>query len=129
MSSQTFGGPGVESYTTSIINSSNSTYYAERKQIIVDLDKEFIRNPDMNLIIAVRDNNGTITPQDLTRFETRRLSNQRNTLTIGSDDPINLSSLPTNPTSSYNNPWIFLEVQVNQELNIPNQPLLMMLEL
>ena len=65
----------------------------------------------MNLIIAVRDNNGTITSQALTKFETDRLENinQRRTLTVGSDDPINLSSLPTNPTSSYNNPWIFLE--------------------
>ena len=43
MSSQTFG---------------NGTFYGlieDYNQIVVDLDKEFIRNPNMNLVIAVRD--------------------------------------------------------------------------
>ena len=98
-SSQTFGGQATTSES-----------HGERKQIIVDLDNEFIRNPNKNLVIAVRDIKANSNSPSTT-FETRRHNNQNHqkTLTLGSNDPINLTSLPTNPTSSYNNPWIFLE--------------------
>ena len=64
----------------------------------------------MNLVIAVREVKAN-SDSNSTLFEMRRHNNPNHikTLTVGSNDPINLTSLPTNPTSSYNNPWIFLE--------------------
>ena len=43
----------------------------EHKQLIVELDKEFIRDPNKNLVIAVRDKR-TVDSPSTKRFELRR---------------------------------------------------------
>ena len=56
---------------SSQIFGNGSIYTTGRKQIVVDLDKEFIRNPNKNLVIAVRDIKANSNSPSTT-FQTRR---------------------------------------------------------
>jgi uncharacterized protein (TIGR02145 family) len=84
----------------------------EHKQLVVELETPFIRDPSKNLVIAVRDNEGGA--QASTKdFELRNLGDLVNnkTLVLGSNSPIDLNTVSGTTQSflSIDVPWVILE--------------------
>ena len=84
----------------------------EHKQLIVELDTPFVRDPSKNLVIAVRDNEGGAQASSKD-FELRNLGDTANykTLVLGSNSPIDLNAV-SGTTQSFHSryvPWVIIE--------------------
>ena len=84
----------------------------QHKQLIVELDTPFVRDPSKNLVIAVRDNEGGAQASSKD-FELRNLGDTVNykTLVLGSNSPIDLNAV-SGTTQSFHSryvPWVIIE--------------------
>ena len=83
----------------------------QHKQLIVELDTPFVRDPSKNLVIAVRDNEGGAQASSK-RFELRNLGNNNyKTLVLGSNSPIDLDAVSGTTQSFHSSyvPWVIIE--------------------
>ncbi|EJP73362.1 MAG: putative parallel beta-helix repeat, transcriptional regulator AraC, partial [SAR86 cluster bacterium SAR86B] len=83
----------------------------QHKQLIVELDTPFVRDPSKNLVIAVRDNEGGAQASSK-RFELRNLGNNNyKTLVLGSNSPIDLDAVSGTAQSYHSSyvPWVIIE--------------------
>ena len=94
----------------------SSEYYGvgtgQHKQLIVELDTPFVRDPSKNLVIAVRDNEGGAQASSK-NFELRNLGDAVNykTLVLGSNSPIDLNAVSGTAQSYHSRyvPWVIIE--------------------
>ena len=94
----------------------SSEYYGvgtgQHKQLIVELDTPFVRDPSKNLVIAVRDNEGGAQASSK-NFELRNLGDAVNykTLVLGSNSPIDLNAVSSTAQSYHSRyvPWVIIE--------------------